>query len=246
MLESFNDVFSWYDGPMFLVYILNTHDIIPDDMKPIAVGPLAAEQALARELAVPGSSSLGSMDPFRIPNMILMARSAHALGRGLIDDNADIRGEMRGILGLYKTLVYTEVITKTVKSTVYRVRPNQSDTRSFFSGHTSATFAASSYLNREIDDALLRWSVLDDYPLLRTTLRGGAFAALYGWASYVGYSRMRDNHHYLLDVLIGAAIGTLMGNFIYDSVSGSGSDYFPDIGIHSSENGPQLSVTVAL
>lgn len=246
VLQGFNDVFSWYDGPIYLVYILNTHSVIADDVKPFSVAPLAAEEALSRELAVPGPASPGSMDPFRIPNMILMARGIHALGRGLLTEDANIRGEVRGIFGLYKSMIYTEALTKLVKSTVHRMRPNHSDSRSFFSGHTSATFAASSYLDREIDDALLQWSALDDFPLLRNTLRGGKFAVLYGWASYVGYSRMRDNQHYLMDVLIGAAVGTLIGNLVYDSVQGEESSYLPDIGIRTGINGPQVYFQVAL
>ena len=99
---------------------------------------------------------------------------------------------------------------------------------------------------RTIDDALLQWSALDDRPFLRDALRGGKFALLYGWSSYVGYSRMRDNQHYLLDVLAGAVIGTLVGNLVYNSVQGTDSDYLPDIGIHIGDSGPQVSFLVVL
>jgi membrane-associated phospholipid phosphatase len=38
---------------------------------------------------------------------------------------------------------------------------------------------------------------------------------LYGWAGYVGYSRIHDRKHYLTDVLIGAASGTLVSYLLY-------------------------------
>jgi membrane-associated phospholipid phosphatase len=141
--------------------------------------------------------------------------------------------------------MYTEIMTQGVKSMVYRVRPDQSDTRSFFSGHTSTTFTMSSYMQREIDDALLDWSALSSTPLLRDALRAGSFALLYGWAAYVGYSRMQDNKHYLIDVLVGAGIGTLVGNLVYESVVGADGS-FPVIGILSSGNGPQLAIQMHL
>jgi len=49
----------------------------------------------------------------------------------------------------------------------------------------------------------------------RTSFKAASFSVLYGWAGYVAYSRMLDNKHYIIDVLIGAATGTIIGNLIY-------------------------------
>jgi hypothetical protein len=38
---------------------------------------------------------------------------------------------------------------------------------------------------------------------------------LYGWAGYVGYSRIQDRKHYLTDVVVGAASGTLVSYLLY-------------------------------
>lgn len=51
--------------------------------------------------------------------------------------------------------------------------------------------------------------------VFRDLMKGTAFAGLYGWASYVGYSRIRDHKHYLTDVLVGAAAGTIISNLLY-------------------------------
>ncbi len=57
---------------------------------------------------------------------------------------------------------------------------------------------------------------LTDNPgLARGIMKGTAFLGLYGWASYVGYSRIRDSKHYLTDVIVGAAVGTVISNLLY-------------------------------
>jgi membrane-associated phospholipid phosphatase len=42
-----------------------------------------------------------------------------------------------------------------------------------------------------------------------------SFGALYGWAGYVGFSRIHDKKHYLSDVIVGAASGTLISYLVY-------------------------------
>jgi membrane-associated phospholipid phosphatase len=114
-----------------------------------------------------------------------------------------------------KAMIYTYGVTEITKGWVYRSRPDGSDGKSFFSGHASGSFAAAAFIYREISD----WA--DAGPLRRsetgnTVLKAAAFSLCYGWATYVGYARIHDRKHYLSDVLTGAAVGTLIGNLVYD------------------------------
>jgi membrane-associated phospholipid phosphatase len=68
----------------------------------------------------------------------------------------------------------------------------------------------------EVNDLLNEWNVTENDQTLKSILKVSSFGVLYGWAGYVGYSRMLDNKHYITDVLIGATVGTLMSIFVYN------------------------------
>ncbi|MCB2206127.1 phosphatase PAP2 family protein [bacterium] len=238
--DAAEDVFSWYDAPIYLVYLVNRYDFIPQDDKPIILQASAAEEELARSVAAPGGSP-GSMDPFTIPHILLAGRLAWCTVTELTQDQADTRPALRHTLGMYKALIYTQVSTQMAKNLISRDRPDRSDNKSFFSGHTSTTFAVASYLQRELDASIMHSASLATQPLLRSLLRTAAFSVPYGWATYVGYSRMRDNRHYLVDVLVGAAIGTLIGNVIYNEVADD-EQRLPVIGLAFAGDTPALSL----
>ncbi len=242
MLESANEVFAWYDAPVFLAYIVNRFEFVPPTAKPVSLEASEAEEAIARSLAVSGSVSVGSLEPFTIPHLIIGAQLAHAVGSELFVDGADARGELRNAMGLYKTLMYTQVATQTIKNLVHRVRPDGSDDKSFFSGHSSISFATAAYLQREADDALAQWEALENRPVLRNVLRAGSAAVLYGWSGYVGYSRMRDNKHFLSDVAVGALVGAVIGNLVYDGLHAEGGNLLPTVSVWSDERGPQIAL----
>ena len=124
--------------------------------------------------------------------------------------------ERLSIFVFKKSLIYTYVLTEYVKSVVKRTRPDGEDNRSFFSGHTSTTFAAATYLWKELDDFYDDWDVTKNDNSLKNVFEISTFSVLYGWAGFVGYSRIRDNKHYLSDVIIGAAVGTLISHFVYE------------------------------
>lgn len=88
----------------------------------------------------------------------------------------------------YKSFATTVLITQGLKNIIHKKRPNGSD-KSFPSGHTSAAFQGASFIHE----------------------RYGLKYAIYAYigASYVGYSRVESDNHYLEDVLAGAAIGIL-------------------------------------
>lgn len=85
------------------------------------------------------------------------------------------------------------LITTALKVAVDRTRPNGSN-HAFPSGHTSAAFASAAVLQGHYG-----WKV-------------GLPA--YAVAGFVGWTRVRDDVHWLSDVVFGAAVGTLAGHTV--------------------------------
>ncbi len=117
-------------------------------------------------------------------------------------------------LGVGEALVLTSVLTQLTKFTVLRERPRASASRaepnvrqgpddrlSFFSGHTSATFALVAAAGttaslRGHREAPLVWAI--GLPL----------------AAFTGYLRMAGERHYFTDVLTGALVGCAVGALV--------------------------------
>ena len=97
-------------------------------------------------------------------------------------------------MDLIRALAVDEAITQTLKFATHRERPDGSNHRSFPSGHASATFAFATALERH-----LGW-------------RGAVPAYLF--SSYVAASRLRDNRHFLSDVVFGATVGIIAGRTV--------------------------------
>ena len=94
---------------------------------------------------------------------------------------------------LVQAQLMAETLAFGVKQAVRRARPEGSGF-SFPSGHTTVTFASADVLRRTFG-----WKV-------------GVPA--YAVASYVGASRVQSRHHYLSDVVFGAALGTIAGRTV--------------------------------
>lgn len=86
------------------------------------------------------------------------------------------------------------LMVEPLKLATRRQRPDGSNFRSFPSGHSAATFAGATVLERH-----LGWKKA---------------AVAYGVAAYVATSRLHDNVHYLSDVVMGAAVGTIAGRTV--------------------------------
>jgi len=86
----------------------------------------------------------------------------------------------------YKSFATTFGVTQILKYTIDKKRPNGSD-KSFPSGHTSAAFQGASFIHKRYG---LKYAI-----------------PAYIGASFVGYSRVESDNHYVEDVLAGAAIG---------------------------------------
>ena len=89
---------------------------------------------------------------------------------------------------LIRAQVLNGLLTQTLKFTINRTRPSGGD-HAFPSGHTSATFASATVLQKH-----LGWKV---------------GVPSYALASFVGWTRIRDRAHWLTDVIFGAALGTV-------------------------------------
>lgn len=209
----------WYDAPVFTAYLLR-NAINPNTIGDrIYAGPMEVEQKFANQFSGT-SSSLVSMDKDIIPDAIFYSRLALNFGLDLLTDAEITEKSYQKVFTFKKSLLYTYVLTEYVKNIIKRTRPDGSDNRSFFSGHTSTTFAAATFLYKELHDAYDNWNYLDNKPFLHGLAETLTFGTLYGWASYVGYSRIHDKKHYLSDVIVGALVGTAVSHFVYEGYFG--------------------------
>jgi len=94
---------------------------------------------------------------------------------------------------LIRAQVLNGVLTTALKIGVDRTRPS-GGARGFPSGHTSAAFATAAVL-----DGHYGWK---------------AGIPMYALAGFVGWSRVRDNVHFLSDVVVGSAVGVIVGRTV--------------------------------
>jgi membrane-associated phospholipid phosphatase len=170
-----------------------------------------------------GRKSLGALRPTLYPGLAATSRLVGMIAldaTGIHDYSATSYARM---FRFHQALYYTKVVTHLAKRNIRRSRPDGSDTYAFFSGHTSIAFATSTFLHLEACDFIdAHAQQLDadgnsrSLPLLSPqNWKLLSFGVFYGWAGYVGYSRIHDKKHYLTDVLVGAASGTLISYLLY-------------------------------
>jgi hypothetical protein len=134
---------------------------------------------------------------------------------------------LQGQFLYYAGILSLKGIQDSVKGTVARQRPlarlapglaaqrehidPAHDQRSFWSGHASSAFYGSTFLNKRVR------------AVMRRELGGGEYdhwswappTVLYGWATWVAYSRIHGYQHYLSDVSVGALAGWLAAELFY-------------------------------
>jgi hypothetical protein len=154
-------------------------------------------------------------------------RNANRLTLGLIGGVATggvllrDRRVTRTSVELLEAIVYTEGVNGLLKSALNRARPyvgDEPDPAAFDlgafrgdhedlampSGHAARTFVIASVFSERAD----RWYVS---------------VPLYAGATSVGIERVRSGDHWLTDVMVGAAVGTLIGRSVVDDRSDSPS-----------------------
>lgn len=182
-------------------------------MPPFSLDHEIAEEWSRRD----GRASLGSISPGYY--QVLAVRSRF-VGMVLLDafTGQDYSPSSYAKLFRFQQAFYfNTVVTHLAKRNFKRHRPDGSDAQSFFSGHTSTAFTTSTFLYLEARDLIdSRTRQGRDLPLLSPAQwKAVSFGVLYGWASYVGFSRIHDNKHYLSDVVVGALSGSLISYFLY-------------------------------
>lgn len=100
----------------------------------------------------------------------------------------------------------TTAITRSLKTSVGRERPNGADDESFPSGHTS-----SSAVHTRLASRNLRW--IDMPAGARRTLDVG----LYALTIATSWSRIEAGWHFPADTLFSMALGNFMGSFVNDA-----------------------------
>ena len=119
--------------------------------------------------------------------------------------------DSEGRMQFYKSFAANLVVTYGLKYTVDKKRPNGAD-NSFPSGHTSATFQGASFIHRRYG---LRYAI-----------------PAYVGASFVGYSRVESDNHYVEDVIAGAVIGMASSFYFTHPYTGATLSAFAENGVY--------------
>lgn len=95
---------------------------------------------------------------------------------------------------LIQSVLIAELMTQTIKYSVRRERPDNSNAFSFPSGHAADTMAFATALERHFN-----WKY---------------YVPAYAFATYVAMSRLHDNVHFVSDVAFGSAVGIIAGRTV--------------------------------
>ena len=229
-----------YDIPIGALY-LSRHAINKSNFGDfITVSPTSFEVSFSKSVGENGHVSLGSMDKDILPHSIFLSRIGVNILLDIFTQRKITSTPYKNAFLFQKSLIYTYTLTELTKQLIKRERPDNSDDRSFFSGHTSTTFAAATYLYLEMNELYTGSDFFRQNIVLQKTAQVLTFSTLFGWAGYVGYSRIRDNKHYLSDVITGASIGILVSYLVHKHYNVADEES-GDLQIYSSKQGLQLT-----
>lgn len=194
---------------------------------PLIKGALPLEEGLHRLLGGeyrPGQSNFldhskgSAATPITSCAILLVADLAYP-----VDDNRE--RPLQDLFLMSTGLLATKGVTDLAKGIVSRPRPYltvppaelrlergfREDRSSFCSGHASSAFFSATFLNlrlRSIMRAEMSSDDFDSWGWLSPTVT-------FGWASFVGLSRVQAYKHYLSDILAGALVGYLTAEIFY-------------------------------
>lgn len=109
---------------------------------------------------------------------------------------------------LLESFLVVDGITEILKHSLPRVRPDRSADDSFPSGHTSFAFTMATFFSRRLSDLGDEWYHNLGY-------------LTYLPAAYVGISRTEADRHWPSDVAVGALLGVVLTNIVYDAHYGT-------------------------
>ena len=139
--------------------------------------------------------------------------------------NKGITDMFKGIVARPRPFVYCDTIPGSEKQSVDYAWSRQS----FYSGHTSSSFYAATYVNKRLRSIMRLRMSSSGY----RNWRWAPPLVLYGWSAFVGLSRVHAFKHYMTDIVAGALAGWLVGELVYSlgstyAVKARGnSDYTP-------------------
>lgn len=188
-----------------------------DKWQGFALPPSGLDLTLSSQLArSDGKRGVGAISPLYYPRAVATYRLGAVLLLDAFTGKDYSPNTYFKFVRFHQALLYNTVITHLAKRNLSRTRPDGSDAQSFFSGHASTAFATSTFLYLELNDFINHAAAHGNLPLLsRENWKRLSGATLFGWAAYVGYSRIHDRKHYPTDVVAGALAGALVSYFVY-------------------------------
>lgn len=150
----------------------------------------AADTEIAEWSAKQGGSSYAEIGAVIGDGWVQGAAALFTYGVGRLHGNAKVAHTGSDLV---RAQVLNGILTKSLKLAVDRQRPDGGG-HSFPSGHTAAVFASASVLHGHFG-----WK---------------AALPAYSLAAFVGWTRLRDEQHWLSDVGAGAAIGVIVGQTV--------------------------------
>jgi len=111
-----------------------------------------------------------------------------------------LEDDFQGSWQLVKSGVVSRVAVEGLKYGIDKDRPDGSGDDSFPSGHTADSFASATFIQQRYG---WKWAI-----------------PAYIGATFVGYSRVESDKHYIEDVLAGAAIGIISALYFTEPYSG--------------------------
>lgn len=126
----------------------------------------------------------------------------------------------------------SELVTQGLKVATNRTRPDQSNDRSFPSGHATSAFSAAALANRNLDAIGMQkgW---------RTALQ----VTNLGLASSAAWARVEGHKHFPSDVLAGAAVGHFLTVVIHDTLMGLGDNQTFSLYLEPAKNGGKVMLS---
>jgi hypothetical protein len=139
--------------------------------------------------------------------------------------------KLKGMTVEAGALWVTAGVTDLLKGATGRVRPDDSDDKSFPSGHTSHAFSCATLANRNLES-------IDVPEGIRPVLQIGNTVL----ASGVAWARVEARKHYPSDVLAGAALGHFLTAFIHDAFLNLPEDGSVDFSVYPMSGGAGLEL----
>ena len=121
------------------------------------------------------------------------------------DPSSILLNKGKGLATGIGAILITQYLTSGLKTLTKRERPDNTNNRSFPSGHTSAVATNMMLTSRNVE-----------YMQLNPFLEGSIKIALNTMTLATGWARVEGSKHYPSDILFGAALGNFIGAFIND------------------------------